>query len=489
MRHSVSRICVALAAFAFGAAAFVRPAAALAGDDGDARYVAIKCGKVILGTGEEKENVTILVKNGKVEAIGEKVELPHPCKVIDASKLVAMPGQIAPHSRLSLAEYQRAGARADLKVADEFLPAADAFDAALSAGFTTLQLVPPGGSGIPGRAMVVRTADVGAGFVVHADGAIKANLLTPAQDRRMLTEALNGAKREIEKIDKARADFEAKKKAAEEQKKKEEEAKKQAPPATPPNAPPNQPPNQPPGQPPGQPPKGEEPPKPDGKPPEQKAPEPKPPEEFQAPPIAPPLQPFVDLIQKKPGALLFVRLAGGTSYLHFLEATKDFEVAHVLFADVTPARGRPQPFFGVPGTDMHWAAKNFGEHKELVVVAPYLSYTQGAVDFVNVPEKLIEAGARVAFTPNSDAPDEFTYFRYNVGEVIKGGMKRADAITAMAKNAAEAIGAQDRLGTIEAGKDANLVLLSADPFDVQARVEQVVIEGEVAWSREKKGRS
>jgi imidazolonepropionase-like amidohydrolase len=485
MRHSVSRICVALALFAFEAAA---RAPQSHNDDGDAKYVAIKCGKVILGTGEEKENVTILVKNGKVEAIGEKVELPRPCKVIDASKLVAMPGHISAHSRLSLSDYQRSGARADLKVADEFLPLPDAFDAALSAGFTTLQLVPAGANGIPGRAMVIRTADVGGGFVVTADGAVKANLLTPAQDRRMLNEVLNGAKREIEKVDKARADFDAKKKAAEEAKKKEEEAKKQAPPGTPPNAPPNPTPGQPPtppNQPPGQPPKGEEPPKPDGgKPAEQK-----PPEEFQAPPVAPPLQPFVDLIQKKPGALLFVRIAGGTSYLHFVEATKDFEIAHVLFADVTPARGRPQPFFGVPGTDMHWAAKNFGEHKELVVVAPYLSYTQGAVDFVNVPEKLLEAGARVAFTPNGDAPDEFTYFRYNVNEIIKGGMKRADAVTAMTKHAAEAIGAQDRLGTIETGKDANLVLLSADPFDVQARVEQVVIEGEVAWSREKKGRS
>ena len=147
---------------------------------------------------------------------------------------------------LSLTDYQRSGARADLKVADEFLPAPDAFETALSAGFTTLQLVPPGANGIPGRAMLVRTADVGAGFVVAADGAVKVNLLTPAQDRRMLNDALNGAKREIEKVDKARADFEAKKKAAQEQadaKKKEEEAKKQAPPAPAPNAPPNSPPN------------------------------------------------------------------------------------------------------------------------------------------------------------------------------------------------------------------------------------------------------
>lgn len=478
MRHSPNRLPVALALMA--AAALVRPAQARAGDDGDDRYVAIRCGRLITGTGEEKENVTVLVKNGKVQAIGEKVELPHPCRVIDGAKLVAMPGHIHPHSRISLSDFQRGGARADLKVADEFFPAADAFDAALAAGFTTLQLVPPGASGIPGRSLVVRTADLGAGLVVQADGTIKANLLQPAQDRRLLAESLAGAKREIEKVDKARADFEAKKKAAAEaeaKKKQEEEAKKQQAPQ---------------GTPPGQPapapapaPKADDPPKPDGgKPPEQK-----PPEEFQAPPIAPPLQPFVDLVQKKPGALLFVRLAGATTYLHFLEATKDFEVAHVLMADVTPARGRTQAFFGVPGTDLQWAAKQFGEHKELVVLAPYISYMQGAIDFVNVPQKMIEAGARVAFTPNNDSADELGAFRFNANEIIKGGMKRADAIAAMTKNAAEAIGLQDRLGTIEAGKDANLILFSGDPFDVQSRIEQVVIEGEIAWSREKKGRS
>lgn len=480
----------AAAAVTFAALA-ARPAHALArGDDGDDRYAAIKVGRLITGTGEEKEHVTVLVKNGKIQAIGEKVELPHPCKVIDASKLVAMPGHIAPHSRLSLVDFPRGGARADLKVADEFLPAADAFDVPLAAGFTTLQLVPPGASGIPGRAMVVRTADVGAGLVVEPAGAIKVNLLQPAQDRRMLSEALNGAKREIEKVEKAKADFEAKKKAAAEAeaKKKEEDAKKQPAPATPPGAPPNppnQPPNPNPNPPPNPAPKDGEPPKPDGA----KPPEPKPPEEFTPPPIAPPLQPFVDVIQKKPGAFLFVRIGGATTYLHFLEATKDFDVPHVLMAEVTPARGRPQPFGGVPGTDLHWAAKKFGEKKELVVLAPYLSYVQGAVDFVNVPERMLEAGARVAFTPNGDQPDEFNQFRWNVNEVVKGGMKRADAIAAMTKNAAEAIGMGDRLGTLEVGKDANLLLLSADPLDVQARVEQVVIEGELAWSREKKGRS
>ena len=52
-----------------------------------------------------------------------------------------MPGHMHLHSRMSLLDYQRGGQRADLKVADEFFPAPGAFDAALAAGFTSIQLV------------------------------------------------------------------------------------------------------------------------------------------------------------------------------------------------------------------------------------------------------------------------------------------------------------------------------------------------------------
>jgi len=98
---------------------------------------------------------------------------------------------------------------------------------------------------------------------------------------------------------------------------------------------------------------------------------------------------------------------------------------------------------------------------------------------------MVEAGARVALTPSNDTSDELNAWRFNVGELVKGGLKRADAIAAMTKNAAEAVGMADRLGTLEPGKDANLLFLSGDPFDVQTTVERVVIEGKVVFTRPK----
>ena len=153
------------------------------------------------------------------------------------------------------------------------------------------------------------------------------------------------------------------------------------------------------------------------------------------------------------------------------------------------AQGYPQAFSGVSGTDVHWIADKVGENKELVVLAPWTSYMQGSIDLVNVPAKFAAAGARVALTPASDSADALQSFRFQVAELVKAGMKRGDAIAALTKHAAEAIGAGAQLGTLEPGKEANLIVLTADPLDAQATLDQVLVGGRVAWTRGPKARS
>ena len=43
---------------------------------------------------------------------------------------------------------------------------------------------------------------------------------------------------------------------------------------------------------------------------------------------------------------------------------------------------------------------------------------------------------------------------------------------------AELIGLGERLGSIEKGKDANLIFMSGDPFEPSSRLEAVMLEGE-----------
>ena len=61
---------------------------------------------------------------------------------------------------------------------------------------------------------------------------------------------------------------------------------------------------------------------------------------------------------------------------------------------------------------------------------------------------------------------------------MKNGLPFDDALLSVTRNAAEAAGIADRVGSIEAGKDADLVLFAGDPFEVMSSPEMVMIDGE-----------
>ncbi len=63
-------------------------------------------------------------------------------------------------------------------------------------------------------------------------------------------------------------------------------------------------------------------------------------------------------------------------------------------------------------------------------------------------------------------------------EAVALGLSRDAAIRAFTMSPAEIFGVSDRLGSIEVGKIANLVMASGDIFDEGTRIEQVVVDGE-----------
>jgi len=66
---------------------------------------------------------------------------------------------------------------------------------------------------------------------------------------------------------------------------------------------------------------------------------------------------------------------------------------------------------------------------------------------------------------------------------VKGGMDREEALKAITISAAEVIGVAHRIGSIEKGKDADLVIMSGDPFHYLTRVEKVIINGEIVFEK------
>ncbi|MBI1851985.1 MAG: amidohydrolase family protein, partial [Planctomycetes bacterium] len=65
------------------------------------------------------------------------------------------------------------------------------------------------------------------------------------------------------------------------------------------------------------------------------------------------------------------------------------------------------------------------------------------------------------------------------------GMPREDALRAITLWPAEILGVADEVGTLEKGKDANLLLLTGDPLDSRTWVDTVVLDGKVVYERSK----
>jgi imidazolonepropionase-like amidohydrolase len=61
-----------------------------------------------------------------------------------------------------------------------------------------------------------------------------------------------------------------------------------------------------------------------------------------------------------------------------------------------------------------------------------------------------------------------------------GGLSEEEALKLITANPAWQLGVQDRVGSIEAGKDADLALFDGDPFEYTTHVTGVVINGRLA---------
>ena len=92
------------------------------------------------------------------------------------------------------------------------------------------------------------------------------------------------------------------------------------------------------------------------------------------------------------------------------------------------------------------------------------------------PGVLAKAGCHVSIiTDNSVIPQQ--YLPLCAGMAIKAGMDPFDALKAITLNPAEHIGVADHVGSLEIGKDADVVITAGSPFEVMTPVKAVFIDG------------
>ena len=68
---------------------------------------------------------------------------------------------------------------------------------------------------------------------------------------------------------------------------------------------------------------------------------------------------------------------------------------------------------------------------------------------------------------------------------IKNGVSKDDALAALTTRPAKLLGVDKEVGTIEAGKSANLQILTGDPLKATTWVETVILDGDVVYERGK----
>lgn len=131
-------------------------------------------------------------------------------------------------------------------------------------------------------------------------------------------------------------------------------------------------------------------------------------------------------------------------------------------------------------TEGHKVADFLAENGTEAVVGPCLS-ARAKRELIErtfeTPHILSEAGVRVALTTDSPVIP-IQYLPLMATFAVREGMDREEALKAITINSAKAADIEDRVGSLEEGKDADFIVSEGSPLTVENKVERVFIEGE-----------
>jgi imidazolonepropionase-like amidohydrolase len=141
--------------------------------------------------------------------------------------------------------------------------------------------------------------------------------------------------------------------------------------------------------------------------------------------------------------------------LSFAHVTESFPIASVM------AKAHVYPVVGYPNVARYWGDS--------------VSH--------NVVKELMDAGVAASFETDMSGEQD-KVFREYAASLVRHGLREDQALEAMTLNGAKALMLADRIGSIDVGKDADLVLMDGPPLDMHAeRVEKVFVEGVLEYSR------
>lgn len=131
-------------------------------------------------------------------------------------------------------------------------------------------------------------------------------------------------------------------------------------------------------------------------------------------------------------------------------------------------------------TEGHLVADELAKENVPLAIGPTLTH---ATKFElrnkswETPGALAKAGCHVSIITDAPVIPQ-KYLPLCAGLAVKAGMDPFEALKAITINPAEHIGVADRVGSLEVGKDADIVVTDGCPFSVETEVKAVYINGE-----------
>jgi imidazolonepropionase-like amidohydrolase len=403
--------------------------------------IAIRAGHILTISDNPIENGIILIKNGKIEALGRNVVLPADVRIIDANDKFVMPGLIDAQSRLFVMDSELNESRTiapELNILDAIDPFIKEYREVLAQGVTAVCVAPGSRGLIGGRSAVLKlngSKNVDR-MVLKADATLKAAVgmstgntsssLARLEHYSSIREAMIATKvymQRKEKYERELAEYNRKKAEYEKKDSRKETEKKE---------------------------------------------KPKRPAKFRTSPASDVL---TQVLRKE--IPLQIEAHRVVDILNVLRLADEF--GFTLILDKC--------------TEGYLIADEIARRKVSVIVGPI------STSFVDMPKLeyrnhdmsnaaiLSKKGVKAALGVSGRDGASSKFIKLAAALSAANGMEKDAALRAITLTPAEMLGVADRIGSLQVGKDADLVILNGHPLDIRTRVEMVMIEGKVVFER------
>lgn len=406
-----------------------------------AQIIAIQAGNILTINDAAIENGTIILEGGKIAALGQDVVVPADIRIIDASDKFVMPGLIDAQSRLFVIDSELDETRPiapELSILDALDPFIKERQEVSAQGVTAIYVAPGSRGLIGGKGAVLKlngSKDVKK-MLLKADVAVKATIGISANNESSSLARLENYSSIRETLLQTKVYVHNKEKYARElakyNKEKAEYENK------------------------------------DSTKPAEKKDKPKRPAKFKSNPT---YETIAKVLAKE--IPLHIEAHRVTEILNALRLADEF--GFFLILDKC--------------TEGYMIAEEIARSKAHVIIGPV------STSFADMPGLeyrnhdirnaaiLSRKGIRLALGVSGRDGASTKFITLAAALAVANGMDKDTALRAITLTPAEILGVADRIGSLEVGKDADIVILSDHPLDARAQVEMVLIDGVIVFER------